>query len=521
MAGSIAYSAEAKGVDVGFEVTGDLAPWIAIALVAIVSVVALPLTIRLRRRTRNRGRSSARRRLRRRRFWIVTIFTLIGLAAILAIVFVPARLMTYWADLTQYPSVAAPTLLAPASQVVLWTLGGLIALITLGVTYDRHAADIEKEAGATERDFRARFTKISEALNSSEWARRSNGLRELGILADDWYLFGRADERRRCIDVLCEYLQSPWSMEDEVGERESFVREVGFRVIAQHLRTGSPHPNWQSIRINLRNANIQRADFSGIHLEKDTRLDLSGSSISDGYLQFENAEIRGLLYLDGVTVHNSEIGLWNVTVRGALHIRGKFTDSRIKARHVDVGGRHYPALEIRDSEFNKSSIDLEKMDLSGRVHLSKLWLNDSSIDAPQMRLDDRFTSRGEFKVDDLTLVNSSMLVSSGDDPSGNLRPFDEAQIDAPRMFFVDIGATRVRGSFQWPTFDGVEAKPKKIYLRPDHIFEAKNVSVAPNSKVNLSNVHVRGQAPNYSETEIPIGLDLTRADNANTLDADA
>ncbi len=400
-------------------------------VVGSIIVQLLPLVLvvlaawGISRLMRGRSRGKARRanvvggdrksNERKRRFWIVTIFASVAIGAIVAILLLPAQLLRYWAELTGDPTLDRGTLLGPAAQVVLLTLGGLVALVTLGLSYDRHGAELDKEANATERDFRARFTKISESLSSTDWTRRSNGLRELGILADDWHGFGRSDERKRCIDVLCEYLQSPWSPEEAGSERESHVREVGFSVIAEHLRLEDRDPkSWHALRLNLRRSVIHRADLSGIRLGRDTVIDLTGATVVGGYLRFSNTLLDGWgLRLYDLNLRRAKLVLSGTrVVGGSLAILNLSSErGEVDARGLRVRTNTRPSVQVSGSAAT-TKLDFSDMRLErGGVAFGRLHLVDSSLHLSSLRLSPGFNRSCELSIRAMELVNSVVFAA--------------------------------------------------------------------------------------------------------------
>ncbi len=249
--------------------------------------------------------SSSRPRLWRRfGVWVTVGVVVYVIAGAILLVTIPDRLLAHWFPTLDESARAA--FLGSAANVVLFGLGGTIAIIGVGLSLSRHrqeleaaerdrqrliddrereqARRVEVEAQRrvdTERALRERFVTAVKLLNESAPAGRQAALFALGALADDWDAFGKPDEVQVCIEVIAGYLRSPIHA-GHVAPLERVVRQVGFRIIRTHLRP-TARSGWSARRI----------DLGGIYLDCD--VDLSGIVVM----------LRGVLDLQGATLGGS------------------------------------------------------------------------------------------------------------------------------------------------------------------------------------------------------------------------
>ena len=310
--------------------------------------------------------------------------------------------------------------LGPAAQVVLFSLGGVIAIVGVGLSIARHAeellaAELDQERAALERDrnalsinahqferdverhrreeavvnrdagtareFRARFVTSVEMLTVTGAIKRTAGLYALAALADDWIGFQRREEAQVCINVLCGYLRSPLTSRDgEADTDEAAVRRSGYSIIQSRLATVD-EPKvaaWSGFRFDLRDAPITfQASLNQVTIGLDTLIDLSGAEISadrtsfhqirltqNGELRIDHARLSGSAGLQISGGHLSEtasISLDGTTLSGTaqLQLAGLTlsNDARIELTLGAVSDRASVALRIK--QLDSSSVHVE------------------------------------------------------------------------------------------------------------------------------------------------------------------
>ncbi|BCL32126.1 hypothetical protein ACFFS2_35815 [Streptomyces aurantiacus] len=164
-------------------------------------------------------------------------------------------------------------------------VAGAGALVALVVAYRRQRVD---EAGAHREATRLhteRFSQAVDKLGSDSPAVRLGGVHALAGLADD-----APDDslRQTCIDVLCAYLQLPFTSDpggDPAHQEEHHrylanrkVRHTILRLIGDHYRRpkGTPR-SWQGCDL----------DLTGVTIDGD--IDFTGAVFSSGQVSFNGA----------------------------------------------------------------------------------------------------------------------------------------------------------------------------------------------------------------------------------------
>ncbi|MFJ6919194.1 pentapeptide repeat-containing protein [Streptomyces sp. NPDC101133] len=177
-------------------------------------------------------------------------------------------------------------------------VAGAGALVALVVAYRRQRVD---EAGAHREATRLhteRFSQAVDKLGSESPAVRLGGVHALAGLADDAPDDGL---RQTCIDVLCAYLQLPFTPDpgDNPAQQEEHhrylalrkVRHTILRIIGDHYRRPQgTNRSWQGCDLDLNGVTI------------DGNMDFSGATFSGGTVSFGNATFSGgLVFFDDAT----------------------------------------------------------------------------------------------------------------------------------------------------------------------------------------------------------------------------
>ncbi|MFD5935688.1 pentapeptide repeat-containing protein [Streptomyces sp. NPDC060333] len=179
-------------------------------------------------------------------------------------------------------------------------VAGAGALVALVVAYRRQRVD---EAGAHREATRLhteRFSQAVDKLGSDSPAVRLGGVHALAGLADD---APDASLRQTCVDVLCAYLQLPFTPDpgDDPGHREEHhrflalrkVRHTILRLIGDHYRRpNGAHRSWQGCDLDLTGVIIDcdmdfsQAVFSG-------RVSFRDAAFFGGEVSFDGAVFAG------------------------------------------------------------------------------------------------------------------------------------------------------------------------------------------------------------------------------------
>ncbi|MET8825263.1 pentapeptide repeat-containing protein [Streptomyces sp. NPDC004610] len=243
-------------------------------------------------------------------------------------------------------------------------VAGAGALVALVVAYRRQRVD---EAGAHREATRLhteRFTAAVEQLGSGSPAVRLGGVHALAGLADDAPDQGL---RQTCIDVLCAYLQLPFtpdpgtdpSHQEEHHRYLAFrkVRHTIMRLIGDHYRRPrGTHRSWQGCDLDLTGVTI------------DGPMDFTGAEFTGGTVHFTGAEFTGSTVdfsstvLTGGTV---DIGR-AVFSGGTVH----FTGAELSGSTVDFNG----------AEFCGGTVDFSSTVLTGgTVHFGRAVFSGGTV----------------------------------------------------------------------------------------------------------------------------------------------
>lgn len=310
--------------------------------------------------------------------WRITVGVLIYLViAFFTVLYAPAALLNNW--ITGNDTAEKAKVIAAAGNLVLLALGGVIAVVTVGLSMSRHRqereaaerdrqrlADDRKREQArraeveaqrridTERALRERFVTTVKLLSDPAPVNRQAALFALGALADDWDAFGKLDEVQVCIEVLTGYLRAPRTDDmlvpltqeqldmippDERRDaqrttaQEISVKRAGYTVIRNHLTQGVAS-RWHDRSINLAQAHVDftldltdarvtgdgRVDLTAATITGDGRVDMLGATITgDGEVDFALAKISddGVVDMLGVTISvRGMVNLSDVMVAG-------------------------------------------------------------------------------------------------------------------------------------------------------------------------------------------------------------
>ncbi|MFH8939526.1 pentapeptide repeat-containing protein [Streptomyces griseosporeus] len=228
-------------------------------------------------------------------------------------------------------------------------VAGAGALVALVVAYRRQRVD---EAGAHREDTRLhteRFSQAVDKLGSDSPAVQLGGVHALAGLADD-----APDDslRQTCIDVLCAYLQLPFTPDpgDDPANQEEHhrylalrkVRHTILRLIGDHYRRPKgTHRSWQGCDL----------DFTGVII--DGRLDLEGATFSGGRVSFDDATFCGdWVSFDGATFSGGWVSFHGARFSGST---GYFLDAMFS------GGR----VSFDDATFSDGTVYFQGATFSG------------------------------------------------------------------------------------------------------------------------------------------------------------
>ncbi|MEV7891228.1 pentapeptide repeat-containing protein [Streptomyces sp. NPDC002817] len=242
-------------------------------------------------------------------------------------------------------------------------VAGAGALVALVVAYRRQRVD---EAGAHREATRLhteRFSQAVDKLGSDSPAVRLGGVHALAGLADD---APDTSLRQTCIDVLCAYLQLPFTPDpgnDPAHQEEHHhylalrkVRHTILRLIGDHYRRPqSTHRSWQGCDL----------DLTGVTIDGD--MDFSGAVFSGGNVSFDSAVFSGgTVSFDSATFSDGAVHFESATFSGSsVHFRGAtFADGIVFFRDATFadGSMHFDG-----ATFSGSDVSFESATFAGGI----------------------------------------------------------------------------------------------------------------------------------------------------------
>ncbi|WP_323184466.1 pentapeptide repeat-containing protein [Streptomyces sp. NBC_00892] len=241
-------------------------------------------------------------------------------------------------------------------------VAGAGALVALVVAYRRQRVD---EAGAHRESTRLhteRFSQAVDKLGSDSPAVRLGGVHALAGLADD---APTQDLRQTCIDVLCAYLQLPFTPDpggDPAHQEEHHrylalrkVRHTILRLIGDHYRRPQgTHRSWQGCDLDLTGVTIDgNMNFSNAVFSGGGTVDFGRAVFSDGTVHFRGTEYVGSMVNFGGAVFSG----------GAVH----FGYTRFIGGTVLFGGTVFSGgtVDFTRTKFSSGTVDFSNAVFSG------------------------------------------------------------------------------------------------------------------------------------------------------------
>ncbi|MGW1087365.1 pentapeptide repeat-containing protein [Streptomyces sp. NPDC002596] len=202
-------------------------------------------------------------------------------------------------------------------------VAGAGALVALVVAYRRQRVDAAGAHREATRLHTERFSQTVDKLGSDSPAVRLGGVHALAGLADD---APTQDLRQTCIDVLCAYLQLPFTPDPGNGpaHQEEHHRYLAFRkvrhtilrLIGDHYRRPrGTQRSWQGCDLDLTGVTIDGSmDFSGAVFSGS--MDFSGAMFSGGTVSFHGVTFSGEVSFADAAFSSGEVSFHGVTFSG-------------------------------------------------------------------------------------------------------------------------------------------------------------------------------------------------------------
>ncbi|MFE6912215.1 pentapeptide repeat-containing protein [Streptomyces erythrochromogenes] len=330
-------------------------------------------------------------------------------------------------------------------------VAGAGALVALVVAYRRQRVD---EAGAHREATRLhteRFSQAVDKLGSDSPAVRLGGVHALAGLADD-----APDDslRQTCIDVLCAYLQLPFTPDpgshpDQQEEHHRYlafrkVRHTILRLIGDHYRRPrGTHRSWQGCDLDLTGVTIDcNIDFSGTVFSGGT-VNFSDATFSSGIVNFQRAVCTGgTVYFGGTTFAGSTVSFSHSSFAGgeirfdrAIFARGTvyFHDVTFSTGTVHFGQAAFSGSTVY---FDDATFSGGGGPEDGMVSFSRSTFSDGSVSF----------SRATFSGSTIHFSSAAF--------SGSEVRFNDAEFSGGSLSYLGASFTGGEVSFDGATFTG-------------------------------------------------------------------
>ena len=231
-------------------------------------------------------------------------------------------------------------------------VAGAGALVALVVAYRRQRVDEASAHREATRLHTERFGQAVEQLGSDSPAVQLGGVHALAGLADD-----APDDnlRQTCIDVLCAYLQLPFTPDpgDDPAHQEEHhrylalrkVRHTILRLIGDHYRRPrGTHRSWQGCDLDLSGVTIDcDLNFIGAMFSSGT-VSFDGATFSDGVVHFGEATFSGgSVSFQEATFAGGSVYFEDVVFSGT---NVRFDRAVFSGSYVNFGGATFSGGEV-------------------------------------------------------------------------------------------------------------------------------------------------------------------------------
>ncbi|MGW9613345.1 pentapeptide repeat-containing protein [Streptomyces diastaticus] len=333
-------------------------------------------------------------------------------------------------------------------------VAGAGALVALVVAYRRQRVD---EAGAHREATKLhteRFSQAVEQLGSDSPAVQLGGVHALAGLADD-----APDDslRQTCIDVLCAYLQLPFTPDpgSDPAHREEHhrylalrkVRHTILRLIGDHYRRPQgTHRSWQGCDLDLTgviidgNLDFDGATFSGAKVTFDgatfsgAKVTFAGASFSGGAVSFDDATFSACV----MSFFRATFSGAKVTFHGATFSGGivSFHRTMVSGGRVSFHGATFSGgkLDLNVATLSGGNLDFDGAGFSG----GRVFINGAMFSGARVSFDGATFSAGAVAIKHATLSGGIVSFLSATF-SGGAVSFHGATGPAPHGLLDAVG----------------------------------------------------------------------------------
>ncbi|MBB3081662.1 hypothetical protein FHS41_008220 [Streptomyces violarus] len=377
-------------------------------------------------------RRAERRGLRLWHVWIVLPLAFVTAIAIAAGVFLAGWDLLGVRELKPERRIDSKTLfdLVKLSFGVVAGAGALVALV---VAYRRQRVDEDGALREATRLHTERFTAAVSQLGDDSAAVRLGGVHALAGLADD---APTLELRQTCIDVLCAYLQLPFTPDpgDAPEHQEEHnrylalrkVRHTILRLIGDHYQRPKGKPgSWQGCHL----------DFTGVTIDGD--LNLRSASFSGARVSFDDATFSG----STVLFDSAAFSGGRVTFNGAT-----FSGSWVTFDDATFSGS---TVLFNGATFSGGTVSFGGATFSGGT----VFFYGATFSGGRVSFDNAAFSGGTVLFDDATFSGSDMAFNTAAFSGGRVT-FDDATFSGGAMSFYFATFSRGTVLFNCATFSG-------------------------------------------------------------------
>ncbi|WP_331736193.1 pentapeptide repeat-containing protein (plasmid) [Streptomyces anulatus] len=332
-------------------------------------------------------------------------------------------------------------------------VAGAGALVALVVAYRRQRVD---EAGAHREATRLhteRFSQAVDKLGLDSPAVRLGGVHALAGLADD-----APDDslRQTCIDVLCAYLQLPFTPDpgtDPAHQEEHHrylafrkVRHTILRLIGDHYRRPKgTHRSWQGCDLDLTGVTIDGdMDFAGATFSGGTT-SFAGATFSGGDVSFAGATFSGgTTSFAGATFSGGEVSFDNATFSGStVYFGATFSGGTVYfAGATFSGGTVYfdvamfsrGNVSFADATFSGGDVYFRSAMFSG----GDVYFRSAMFSGGDVSFADATFSGGDVSFNNATFSDGDVSFADATFSAGTVS-FDDATGSAPQGLPAAVG----------------------------------------------------------------------------------
>lgn len=308
-------------------------------------------------RMRRSGYSEQRRSVGRANWAIAGVAA--ALALVLAIWLLPVAIVDWDAIATGATASERLAAIATARQALLWAAGGLLAILTITLTWRRDATARLSAERERDENYTGRYTTAIAELGDDKLAVRLGGIYALERIAAD-----STRDRQTILDVLVAYIvDSSPLVSGSVGDVASDV-SAAVRVVGRITRLSPPDrpiylgflrldaselPGANLEGVTLHQTTLCRSEMSGVNLRKAWMhgTDFGGATLKDSdmagaslyHAKLMGADLRNVnlagARLEGADLFNANLEGANLT--GANLSDANLLDARVHRRDlVDV-----------------------------------------------------------------------------------------------------------------------------------------------------------------------------------------